>query len=353
MESYTHSSADDNLSNELMLKKVIRKEFSEDNFEVLKEFEGSFRKVYLVKINDSLFIVKFIREKLLLKKNNWNKDNVYNEICVLKYLERLNIPSTRLISYDMNQSLGFNYIISTYVDGDNINLDSPGIQSLIIETMSLLHKKKINGFGEIIYSNNKKLDFLKDFLQSRLNYFNKKLKFEIFSGIEPHGKFNSWEDFLQSKLNDSYRVLNNYKVLNSKNLLENDVLNEIDRLWGCIKKDMFIKKGVFLHGDFHLKNCLFQKNKFSGFVDLKSCIIGDPIWDYARFFYHTKLFFLPDYIPLTNQNLRKFYFYVVFFYLRRIINMSHKGEPENIIVLIKKRLIQAIEQLNEIINQGK
>jgi len=283
------------------LNKIIEKEFLIKKFRLIKSFEGNTHLVFLVEIDMKNFIVR------ISKKEHKNFDS---EMWALKQFEKWKLPCARLVKFSRNKKLGnFNYSILTYVDG--IHPESSNVkafESLSEKGLFFIHKKDIKGFGDI-----------------------------NGQGI---GKYKSWNEYLLFKFEKGYLNLKKNQVLTI------GLLNEIEYLWREFGNLITVKRGKLLLGDLHNLNFFVKQNKFYSFIDLKSILSGDSLWDYALIYYYNEQFVWPRYIELNNENKKKFYFYCLLIGMNKIwFNYRKKRDTKE----IKEKLFNYIKNLKELI----
>lgn len=280
---------------------IIKKEFDEKEYKLLKTFEGNTHLFYLISIEKNSYVVR------IAKKEHKKFDT---EIWALKQFPKWNISGPKLIAYDKNKkTIKYNYTIETFVTGlhpETNNLEA--FKSLSEVGLFSLHKRNIKQFGDI---NSK--------------------------GI---GEYKTWIEYLQYKYNKAFPNLKTNKLVDTK------TLNTIEYIWIHNQEIFDLKQGKLLFGDLHNKNFFVdENNNFKSFIDYKSILSGDPIWDYSLNYYYNEIFIIPSYIEINNIILKKFYYYCILISMNKIwysykINSDYK--------LAKKKLNLYIDEFNKL-----
>ena len=101
---------------------------------------------------------------------------------------------------------------------------------------------------------------------------------------------------------------------------------------GFIKKNLKkinVKKPKLILGDLHSKNFFMKNGKFISFIDLKSVMGADPLWEYSLITYYLGLEIWPSYIKKTKPSVQRFYFYLINIAINKLWFCHKVSHPTN------------------------
>lgn len=243
--------------NEEVIKQIYKKEFNKSSEKIkIKPLSGGLKnEVYLIEDNNQKIVLKIEPENndtlITIDKNImwWEKE-------MLKLMEKLNIPSPKLLAFDDSCKIcNAPYIFMSYIEGENYQK--------IKETLTKEEQEKIEyEIGQISH----KISSIKS------NNF--------FLPHSPNKKFNDNYEFIsylfQKLLNDG--IKNNID-------LSKDTYDEITNILESNKESLNDFENISLtNADIWDGNILIKDKKISGIVDFSDLYFCDEL---MTFYFHT------------------------------------------------------------------
>jgi len=177
---------------------------------------------------------------------NPNKVSYSIRVAAIRHFKEHNIPTTPLIDHGFVN--GIEYIITQRLNATNIN-----VNSLTFSEAEHVHAQ-CGHWLKIIHNTSAKN-------AGRLN-------------SELIGSHKSWQYFVEDYFNISLRRLS----------ADTELYQKYGKVF-CerFNKMSFSNKAVFLHGDYHIGNILFEGITLSAIIDLDIVMSGDPLWDLGHY----------------------------------------------------------------------
>ncbi len=203
--------------------------------------------------------------KAPLGRNNWvfltadrvismprdsSKTHYAVRVAIINFLQENGIPTTPVLDY--STSGGIEYVVTARVPGCNVDLrnltleDQLNIHRASAEVLGKMHTLRVKKFGKI---------------DSTLV-----------------GSNDSWKDFVIDYFEEGMRRL--YLTPGLNDLLSKRIRTAFD---GGLSICERVTEPVFLHGDFHIGNLLFDNLRVAAVIDLDIPKSGDVAWDTAHY----------------------------------------------------------------------
>ena len=290
------------------IDKIVKFVFgtSLDHKDILSEIKATTHEVYIIKLKGKRYAVRIATKA---------QPKLYTEAWVLKNQKRLHIPGPALIRWDNTKKIiPYCFMVETCIEGEHISKKDKINMRRTYEKLSQnilikIHKQRMRGFGPL--------------------------------NAHGLGEYGSWKGFVEARFNKAFPKLKEGKLLSNK------VLLQISQAHNENVKEMNIKSSRLLMGDLHPKNFFIKNGKFSGFVDLKAVMAGDPLWEYAMIKFFLGMDIWPTYIRKTKQSLRRYSYYFMLITMNKLWFRFKNGDPTT---NIKKRIRTILRQTIKIAN---
>ncbi|NQU78660.1 phosphotransferase [Candidatus Woesearchaeota archaeon] len=251
------------------LKKIMLEVFNKQEYKLLDSITATTHEVYIVMVNEKKYAIRIATK---------DKPAFYTELWALKNSKRLNISAPELIAGDDSKKvIPFRFTVETFIEGYHVPSTEKGKLKIAYDklsqtTLKKIHKNVTSGFGP----------------------------------LDEHGKgrYATWQDFLQAKFEKAYRELK------KQGILPISTLRKIDNIHNTYIKEIQVQTPKIILGDLHPKNFFVQNSSFC-FVDLKSIMGGDPLWEYGLINYYLDIEIWPSYVARTNSALRRYQYYLI------------------------------------------
>src|SRR3989344_1716345 len=251
-----------------VLKTVFNRKRAEAN--IFKKIKATTHEVYVFQLKGKRYVLR-----IAIK----DSPKFYTELWALKNKEKLGIPSPKLVKWDDTKNvINYRWTIEEYIEGEHVPENDPIkliqiYNQLSEKELKNIHKRKIKGFGQL----------------------NEKGK----------GEYKTLKEFLNGKFQKAFPKLEKIKILSQSEL------NQISQIHKESINQIKVKNARLILGDLHPKNFFIKNDQFTSFVDLKSIMGGDPLWEYGLISYYIGTEIWPKYIKKTKSDYRQYYYYLV------------------------------------------
>lgn len=308
----------------LAIPKIFYNKFSEDVKEVIFLERSTLHKVYRVRTEKSVYILRVNPLGGLYKEFGF-----LIEEWIFKQLLKKKLTNLKIYRIDISRKdVPFDYEIMSLAKGKSL--------------YDLSKTKNLKGslfseFGQLIG----KLHQIETKKFGPLNIEN------IFNN-SGEGIYNLWSDYILKNLNE------HLDFCLSKKIIKQSIYKIIVRLFEP-KKIPLVEKPVLLHGDIANHNVFSDGKKITDLIDWEDCLSGDPVYDIAYFgtgaFDRPAWFsaFLSGYKSMNKLSQDFYYRYWLYFLriaiVKAIIRFSQNTDKNKSLPSISLRIEEGVKNL--------